>query len=311
MGPLSPAAAVLRDLQRWMDSIPEHLRVEALDTTRPAFQRPLLVLHAMFHYTVTVLSRAALLARASILAKEGQDSTNPALISMARSYCESGRDLGRILLRLESFGKFDAVTTCDIWYTLASSSVLVLDLVCLDKLADTDSSESSVLLSQLADLAQRHRRNPYMPGTIEKFASIVPELHSMANSPDFSPSSAIEPGGTANTTASGNLHHAQHQQQQDLGSYPYLQSSTSNGAYLFADNVPGRFQAEQAYAGNAVYPNARFDRSTPSHFMDFTMNNIHDWNWGNLGSLLGNEAVPIVHAHGHGHVPPGPPVGPS
>ena len=305
VGPLSPAAAVLRDLQRWMDLLPQHLRMEGLDVAPPIFQRPLLVLHGMFHYTVIVLCRAALLARASILAKEGQDSANSALIAMATSCTDSGRDLGQILLRLESYGKFDAVTTCDIWYCLASSSVLVLDLVCLNKLHGSEMSDARLLLSQLADLAQRHRRNPHMPGTLEKFASIVPELHSMADSLNSSQSSAVKP---KETVAPGPSHATQHQHhEQDIGTYPYLQSSTNSGAYLFADNVPGRFHAEEEYTENAGYPNARFDRSTPSHFMDFTINNIHDWNWGDLGSLLGNEAGPNLHAQGHGHAPPGPP----
>ncbi|CAO2649041.1 Nn.00g099900.m01.CDS01 [Neocucurbitaria sp. VM-36] len=304
VGPLSPAAGVMRDLERWKDSIPHPLRIEALDTSPLAFQRPLLLLHALYHYTIIVLCRAALLARATTLSKQGKDSANQALIVMAEACSDSGRDLGRILLRLEAIGKFDAITWWDIWYTLASSSVLVLDVVCLSKLADTDLSGSRTLLSQLANLAQRHRKNPHMPGTIEKFASIVPELHSMADSMNTSQSPATIAKMEIDDTLG--LSQPPQQVQQDVP-YPYHQSSTNSGAYMFADNAPGRFYPDQEYTGTA-YPTPRLDRTTQMQFMDFTINNVHDWNWCDLGSLLGNEGAPNVHAHGHavpGTLPPG------
>jgi hypothetical protein len=303
VGPLSPAAAVLRDMARWQDTIPQHLKMEALGTSPPAFQRPLLLLHGMYHYTVIVLCRAALLARASTLSKEGRDSPNAALTAMADSCSESGRALGQIMLRLESIGRFDAITWWDIWYTLASSSVLVLDLVCSNNLADSNMSESRVLLSQLADLAQRHLRNPHMPGTIQKFASIVPELHSMADSLSKSPSPTLQRNSSEAPNDELAPARPASQQQQELAPYPYHQSSTNSGAYMFADNVPGRFYPEQDPA-NTAYPSARYNRNAQLDFMDFTISNINDWNWGDLGNLIGDAAVPNVHSH---MPPPGQP----
>ncbi|KAG9206324.1 hypothetical protein G6514_005050 [Epicoccum nigrum] len=116
VGPLSPAAGVLRDMERWKDLLPQHLRLEALESAPPAFQRPILMLHALYHYTVLVLCRSALLTRANILTKEGKDSTNTALLAMANSCSDSGRSLARILLKLESIGRFDAITWWDIWH---------------------------------------------------------------------------------------------------------------------------------------------------------------------------------------------------
>ncbi|KAH7069462.1 fungal-specific transcription factor domain-containing protein [Paraphoma chrysanthemicola] len=310
VGPLSPAAGVLRDLERWQDTIPQHLKMDALGTAPPAFQRPLLLLHSLYHYTIIVLCRAALLARASILSREGRDSPNVALTAMADSCSESGRALGRIMVRLESIGRFDAITWWDVWYTLASSSVLVLDLVCLNKMTDSNMSESRVLLSQLADLAQHHLRNPHMPGTIHKFASIVPELHSMADSLSKPQSPTLH----RNSTDTSNEHSVlarpvsqqQHQQQQELAPYPYHHSSTNSGAYMFADNTPARFYPEQDSASNA-YPATRYNRNTQMDFMDFTISNINDWNWGDLGNLIGDTAVPAVHPHMPPPGPPGPP----
>ncbi|KAF2832561.1 hypothetical protein CC86DRAFT_91193 [Ophiobolus disseminans] len=308
VGPLSPAAGVMRDMERWQDTIPQHLRMEALVTAPPTFQRPLLLLHALYHYTVTVLCRAALLARASILSKEGSDSSNAALTAMADSCSDSGRALGRIMLQLEAIGRFDALTWWDIWYTLAASSVLVLDLVCLDKTAGSELSDSRVLLSQLADLAQRHRRNPHMPGTIEKFASIVPELHSMADSMGKSESPVLE--RKLEEVTSGDLRPSSRltsQQQHEVAPYTFHQSTTNSGAYMFADNAQARYFPESENT-NAAYPNARFDRNTQMQFMDFTINNINEWNWADLGNLIGTEAVPNVHQQLH--LPPGPPPGP-
>ncbi|KAF1838657.1 hypothetical protein BDW02DRAFT_365471 [Decorospora gaudefroyi] len=310
VGPLSPAAGVLRDLERWKDLLPQHLRTEAVDTSPPPFQRPLLLLQCVYHYAVIVLCRSALLARASLLAKSGQDSTNSALIAMADACCESGRDLAQTLLKIESLGKFDAVTGCDVWYTLASSSVLVLDLVCLSKLGGTDMSESRILLSQLADLAQRHRRNPCMPGTIEKFASLVPELHSMADSL-ASPVRFADPKleivhATPQTSLPPQL-----SEPDTTASHLYHQSPPSTGAYMFADDVPNRMYPEQAYVGPALHPQARFDRTTQMQFMDFTINNIHDWNWGDVGNLLGTEGLPNMHGHPHHAVPDAQHAGPS
>ncbi|OAL06867.1 hypothetical protein IQ06DRAFT_371979 [Phaeosphaeriaceae sp. SRC1lsM3a] len=308
VGPLSPAAGVLRDLERWQDTIPQHLRIEALNTAPPAFQRPLLLLHGMYHYTVVVLCRAALLARASILSRDGRDSPNAALTAMADACSDSGRALARIMLRLESIGKFDAITWWDVWYTLAASSMLVLDLVCMNKMGGTDLSESRVLLSQLADLAQRHRRNSHMPGTIEKFASIVPELHSMADSMSTSQSPVMERKVEDKSNTEAGSSRPSSQQQQEVVPYPYLQSTTNSGAYMFADNMPGQFYPEQPQHPQAAYSSTRFDRNTQMNFMDFTISNINEWNWGDLGNLIGHEGVQVPNVHPH---MPGPPQGPG
>jgi hypothetical protein len=307
VGPLSPAAGVLRDLERWRELLPQHLRVEAVDATPPHFQRPLLLLHCIYHYTVTVLCRSALLARASIVTKTGQDSPNTALTAMADACSESGRELAQVLLKIESLGKFDAVMGCDVWYTLASSSVLVLDLVCLKKLGGADMSESRILLSQLADLAQRHRRNPYMPGTIEKFASLVPELYSMA---DFlaSPVRFAEPKLEMNDAGPPNSL-PPHPSQIETAPHLFHQSPPNTGAYMFAEEVPGRMYPDPAYNGPSMHSQGRFDRTTQMQFMDFTINNINDWNWGDMGSLLGPDGMPNMNGHSH---PSGPqPTGPG
>ena len=267
------------------------------------------MLHATYHYTVIVLCRSALLARASMLTKTGQDSTNSALTSMADACSESGRELAQTLLNVDALGKFDAVFSYDIWYMLASSSALVLDLVCLNKLGSTNMSDSRILLSQLANLAQRHRRNPYMPGTLEKFASLVPELHSMADSLT-SPVRFTEPKLETHDSGPQTSLPPQQPTQADTVSHIYNQSPPSTGAYMFADHMPGRMYPDQPYVGTGttIHPSTRFDRATQMQFMDFTINNMNDWNWGDIGGLLGTEDAPTMHGnpHVHGPQPTGP-----
>ncbi|KAJ6276412.1 hypothetical protein J3E71DRAFT_348349 [Bipolaris maydis] len=117
-------------------------------------------------------------------------------------------------------------------------------------------SESRILLSQLADLAQRHRRNPYMPGTLEKFASLVPELHSMADSL-ASPVRISEP-------------------------------KTESHEPLLQPALPTQPLTQP-----------------PTHFMDFTINNMSEWNWHDMSSLLGDgvSGVPNIPGDSHVHGP--------
>jgi hypothetical protein len=310
VGPLSPAAGVLRDLERWINGLPQHLRIEALETSPSSFHRPLLLLHALYHYTVTVLCRAALLARATTLLRDGKDSPNAALVSMADTCADSGKALSRILLQLESLAKFDTITWWDTWYSLAAGSMLVLDMVCESRNPQLDDvSDSRILLSQLADLAQRHLRNPHVPGTIAKFASIVPELHAMATSIEKPPTrlAMTEPEPVPSAPASqpppqlpSQPQSQPPQQQHPMASFGPVQSHTNGGAFMFADNLPGRaFYGDADFVAGAPYSNTRFDRNTQMSFMDFTINNIQEWNWADLGSLLGPDGVP--------NVPPPPP----
>jgi hypothetical protein len=229
---------------------------------------------------------------------------------MADSCADSGKALSRILLQLESLAKFDTITWWDTWYSLAAGSMLVLDMVCETRNPQLgDVSDSRILLSQLADLAQRHLRNPHVPGTIAKFASIVPELHAMATSIEKPPTrpamTDAEPGPSAPVSQPPPQLPSQPQsqppqQQHSMASFGPVQSHTNGGAFMFADNLPGRaFYGDADFVAGAPYSNTRFDRHTQMSFMDFTINNIQEWNWADLGSLLGPDGVPTV--------PPPPP----
>jgi len=232
------------------------------------------------------------------LSKEGREPTNVALVTMAKTCSDAGQELARILLRLDSLGKFDAITTCDVWFVLAAASVLVLDLVCLHKTASPNLPESRVLLSRLADLAQRHRRNPYMPGTMQKFASLIPELHSMANALDSTPTTAAVDTGVKVVDAVVGVSHPPEQPPHDLGPYYHFPSTTNSVGFMVADDMQHRHPPDPVYPVLSGDSDTRFETSTQSYFMEFTMNNIHDWDWGDLSNLLGTETLPNMSAHG-------------
>jgi len=119
--PLSPAAGILRDLSRWKEALPSHLRLEVTDSLAPSSQRQLLLLHAQYHYIVVLISRSALLRRATVLSRNSQESLPEILITVSETCLESGRSLGRIMRKLETIDKFNPLTWWDMFYTGVSS----------------------------------------------------------------------------------------------------------------------------------------------------------------------------------------------
>jgi hypothetical protein len=276
VGPLSPAASVLRDLGRWKDSLPTDLCLDAVDTnTPPCSKRSLLLLHAKYHYTIIVLCRCALLIRANIISNEGQDFANVACNTMADSCADSGRALAQILLKLDAIANFDPVNWWDIWYALTSASMLLIDLVSTRKRDGTDVPESRALLQQLSDLCSKHMPNPRMPGTIGKWASMVPELYLMVES--------MGDDGKVDSCTHPSSSRQMEQIPQDLSAFPF-QSTTNSGAYMFTHNMPGRLFPEPEFPPHAgPFPHTSHDRGTQMNFMDF--NSFAEWNFGDHGSL--------------------------
>jgi hypothetical protein len=182
---------------------------------------------------------------------------------------------------LDAFGKYDAVVWFDIFLTLAAGSVLVLDIVCANKLGDSEISESRILLAQLADIATRHLRNPHMPGTMRKWASVLLETQNMVHTMSTVPAPKTE------ATEEARPAHLVPTLQPELSPYTF-QSTTNGGAYMFADGTPGSIYHMPDLAPTGMMSNPQFDRAGMG-FMDYTINNIAGWNWGDLGNLLGHE----------------------
>ncbi|PGH00355.1 hypothetical protein GX51_05854 [Blastomyces parvus] len=179
--PLSPEAGILRDLSRWKENLPPHLRLEVTDSLAPSSQRPVLLLHAQFNYVVVLISKPALLRRAMGLSKAANEQLPQSLYTVSETCVESARALGAILLKLEAYNQFNALTWWDVFYTLMSAMTLVLDILCHVSRDERprDLSGSQALLRELAGLMSRQLHNPRLPGTMRTWAVVVVELQSM------------------------------------------------------------------------------------------------------------------------------------
>jgi hypothetical protein len=194
--PLSPTAAVLRDLDRWKDGMPAHLRLEAASSLAPAVQRPLLLLFIEYYYILVLVTRSALLRRAMLT--EGNppsQAMQQALITVSETCINAGKSLGQLLRKLESIHRFNAVTWFDIFYTVrhwlhdfcymtnlvqvAAALVLVLDIR-VNKDRHGQTSESRLVLRDLAALTSRHMENPRVPGSMRALGKIVVDVNSTA-----------------------------------------------------------------------------------------------------------------------------------
>jgi hypothetical protein len=180
--PLSPSANILRELNRWEEALPSHLRLGVLNSLASSSQRSLLLLHAQFYYIRILISRPALLRQATILSKNSNGEIHQSLRNLSDICIDSGRCLGRVLRKLEGIGKFSALIWWDIFYAVASALVLVLDIICRVKQnKPTSTLESKAMLRELAAFTAKQLQNPRIPASMKKWASILVEVASMAD----------------------------------------------------------------------------------------------------------------------------------
>ncbi|KAF2098904.1 hypothetical protein NA57DRAFT_39015 [Rhizodiscina lignyota] len=187
-GPLSPAAALLRDLMRWKETLPPQLRLEHADGKSPSFRRSVLLLHIQHHHVVTVLSRNALLYMAAKV-NDSEIATSKDTLSMAEVCIDAGRQACLLLLKLDSMAQFNAVTWWDVYHLYSSAMILVLAIIYdvrqhgysdADELPES-LVESRSLLHQCAQLAMKHLQNPRVPGTMNRWATVVSEITTMTD----------------------------------------------------------------------------------------------------------------------------------
>jgi hypothetical protein len=175
LGPLSPALSALRELQRWKELLPKFLQPEATDTTAPCYVRSILVLQAQYHYAVVVLTRSVLLEHATAVS-EGLLWTKCEGPRTLSDECRtSGTSLCLTLLKMHESDCFDSATGFDMFYGITGASILVLEIVIMQK-QGSDHTETSILLRKIAMLAEKHLRNRKMPGTLRKWATLISEL---------------------------------------------------------------------------------------------------------------------------------------
>ncbi|PQE24625.1 hypothetical protein CJF32_00011031 [Rutstroemia sp. NJR-2017a WRK4] len=284
--PLSPAAAILRDLNRWKVELPAHLRLEVVDSVAPSSQRPLILLHIQYYYTQILMTRSALLRRATALSKNNSTPMSQIVHSTSETCIDAGRNLGRLLLKLESIKKFNPYTWWDVFYTVASALVLVLDISCRTKEQALSSiPESRDILRNLSNLMSEVLQDPKVPDSMKKWATIVCEVKSVAD--EFHPprfqshkSTSINHLDDPRTSQS----EANHELPDELveGHSLYAKVSQNAQTTTFAEAS----SRETVGTGRGM----REENDEPQHFwaqfMDGGSAAAQDWNWDGIEALL-------------------------
>ncbi|KIH87538.1 c6 zinc finger domain containing protein [Sporothrix brasiliensis 5110] len=199
LGPLSPAAGLLHDLDRWQSTLPRHLSADLIGAMPPSFQRPLLLLHVQYSHVSALVSRHALLARFAAASKR-VPLAEPVRV-MADVCVQAGRLSCDLLLQLDAVGCFNALTWMDVYYLYSSVLIVVLAFVCEEaegsqptarQTKETASTTTSTtppptasdlrqLLGRCKTLAAKHLANPVVPGTMRRWLTVVGELDAMAS----------------------------------------------------------------------------------------------------------------------------------
>jgi hypothetical protein len=104
------------------------------------------------------------------------------ILSMSDLCIGSGREACRLLIKLDSIGKFNAMTWWDVYYLYSSALVLVLSLICdVRESKTTPATETRLLLRQCTNLSRKYLATRCLPGTMHRWLNIVIELDSLAS----------------------------------------------------------------------------------------------------------------------------------
>ncbi|KIW00221.1 uncharacterized protein PV09_08261 [Verruconis gallopava] len=281
--PLSPTAAILRDLDRWKDGLPTHLRLDAANSLAPAAQRPLLLLFIEYYYILVLITRSALLRRAVLSTQNPPEhAMQQALITVSETCIDAGKSLGQLLRKMDNIQKFNATTWFDIFFTVASALVLVLDIR-VNQDRHGPNSESRTVLRDLAAIVTRHLGNPRVPGSMQALGKIVVEVNATAEQSGRTqldtPTSAeaqMPPSSPAAmpTTPAPSVQYS-----------PRTQIGTPSSIHnLLAYPVDPNMQPDP----NAQYRGQLYDPQTWTQlsFMDDPTQNWQDWTWDDIETIV-------------------------
>jgi hypothetical protein len=209
------------------------------------------------------MSRAALLRRATSLSKDPERTLTPTLLTVSETCIDSGRSLACIMRKLGAINKFNACTWWDIFYTVASSLILVLDIICHVKQGKYETlADSQKLLHDLATLISSQLQNPKVPGSMRTWGAIIIEVSAMADQ------YVLTFRGFAKD------------EQQDFS--PDRSSSLKSPKAICGESPDYSLSATHSHHA----------RESRNHFwpqlsyMDDTNDNLQDWSWDDIGEIL-------------------------
>ncbi|KAK5118457.1 hypothetical protein LTR62_002971 [Meristemomyces frigidus] len=282
--PLSPTASVLRDVQRWHESMPSHLRSDMIYATAPCYIRPMLLLEIQRHYTIIVLTRSALLHRATKLAHTSTWLCSSNLSELSRACTVAGTSLAHAILAMNDRGCLNTETWFDIFYSITAALSLALDVVCCIRMR-TSHVDSIDLLGYIAEMVQRRLRTKPMPSTLKKWSTLIVELTVLVKKYCSSQSvhDNTESRGLSFVKNDTNLALQDAQLlmglQQDQRSPRLLPKATTS--FTTASTIPRLSAPSELPTGMPVWNSAAFAEG--DHFSTDT---LHDWCWEDIEAIL-------------------------
>lgn len=154
-------------LDQWHRNLPPHLRLDA--PLPPTHQRPVFLLHIQFQYTIAILTRPYLIAKAS--SKGSMDS--PQTNFYARKCVVAATSSVELLQKLFMSGKFNAKTWWDVFFIESASMILGMGKMIEDQelFRDVNNLVDS-LKTCLNILAQCGELSP----TMQRFANVTSDF---------------------------------------------------------------------------------------------------------------------------------------
>jgi hypothetical protein len=128
------------------------------------------------------MSRSSLLRKASLLSRSPDEAVPQSMITISDTCIESGRAMGCLLNKLETINKFNPFTWWDVFYTVTSTLILMLDINChIKQRTLSPAAESPIILAELTTLMAKHLDHPRVPGSMKTWARIVLDVSQMAD----------------------------------------------------------------------------------------------------------------------------------
>lgn len=181
-GPLSPAASLLRELQEWKESLPRHLQPGSIEYLPPYYQRPVLLLHVQYYYTISLATRWALLSNVSLLKNMPSTAVPQGLSNMAEACVDAGQSSCALLLKLDAMGHFNVSIWWDVFW-LYSAVLTVAFGIHRDLMRQPETiynfnhNSAQSLLKEASVAMQIHVQKPEMPPTMHRWANIIVDIY--------------------------------------------------------------------------------------------------------------------------------------
>jgi hypothetical protein len=209
------------------------------------------------------MSRAALLRRATSLSKDSEKTLTPTLLAVSETCIDSGRSLACIVRKLGAIDKFNSHTWWDIFYTVAASLILVLDIICQVKQGKHEFvQDSQKLLRDLAAIVSAQLQSSKVPGSMRAWGVIIIEVSVMADQ------------------------YVLTSREQRKAGRPYL--SPSGSPSLISPTALAHSGREEPPSSTSVLQTREnlTQLWAQLSYMDDTGDSLQDWSWDDIGEIV-------------------------